>query len=76
MTPGSTWVELTHGGFCSVNAYLPGLNPGKLNPVMEVGSLFCNVNRDLVWFLDGNHELADFPGIAGVNIEIFENCHC
>ena len=29
MNPGSSWVELAHVDFCSVNAYLPGLNPGK-----------------------------------------------
>ena len=37
VNPGSTWVELTHVDFCSVNAYLPGLNPDKLNPPPEVG---------------------------------------
>ena len=32
VNPGSTWVELTNVDFSSVNAYVPGLNLGKLNP--------------------------------------------
>ena len=43
VNPGSTWVELTHVDFCSVNTHLPGLNPGKLNPFMEVGSTLMEV---------------------------------
>ena len=40
MNPGSTWVGLNHVDFCSVNVHLPGLNPVKLNPLMEVGSTY------------------------------------
>ena len=32
LAPPLTWIKLTHVDFCSVNAYLPGLGPGKLNP--------------------------------------------
>ena len=45
VNPGSIWVKLTNWDFCSVNAYLPGLNPGKLNPFLEVGSTYPVSNR-------------------------------
>ena len=45
VNPGSTWVESTHVDFCSVNAHLPGLSPGKLNLLMEVGSSYPGSTR-------------------------------
>ena len=35
-----TWVELTRVDFCSVNAYPSELNPGKLNPLTQVGRVY------------------------------------
>ena len=35
VNPGSAWVEFTHIDFCTVNAYIPGLNPGKLDPLSK-----------------------------------------
>ena len=42
---GSTWAELTHVDFCSVNAHLPGLNPGTLKQLLEVGSTYPGSTR-------------------------------
>ena len=40
MNPGSILVKLTQVDFCSVNAYLSGLSPGKLNPPPWVGWVY------------------------------------
>ena len=36
---GSTWVEATHVDFSSVNAYLPGLNPGTIYIFLKLAGL-------------------------------------
>jgi len=37
--------KVAHVDFCSAKAYLPGLKPGKLNPLMEVGCVYAGSTR-------------------------------